>query len=103
MAAITVSDVLRVLRETVDPEVGINIVDLGLIYGVRVDGKNNVRVEMTMTSPMCPLTGIIMADVKLRLEHLRGVAKVELGLVWEPAWSPAMMSDESRAAIGAFD
>ncbi len=100
MAAITARDVVRAIRETVDPEVGVSIVDLGLVYGIRVDGKNNVRVEMTMTSPMCPLASVIMADAKLRIERLRGVAGAEVELVWEPAWCPEMMSGETRANLG---
>jgi len=100
MAAATIGDVVRAIREAVDPEVGVSIVDLGLIYGIRMDGKGGVRVEMTMTSPMCPLASVIMADVQLRLEHLPGVRKAEVDLVWEPPWSPEMMEGEIRANLG---
>ena len=100
MAAITVKDAVRAMRGAVDPEVGINIVDLGLVYAIRIDKGNNILVEMTMTSPMCPLASIIMADAKLRLEHLEGVRQVELELVWDPAWSPEMMSEETRVGLG---
>lgn len=100
MAAVTVKEVVRAIREAVDPEVGVSIVDLGLVYGIRVDRKGNVRVSMTMTSPMCPLASAIMADVMLRVEHIKGVAKSDVDLVWEPAWSPEMMDGEVRANLG---
>jgi metal-sulfur cluster biosynthetic enzyme len=100
MARILLKDVVRAASEAVDPEVGINVVDLGLIYGIRVDRGGNVRVQMTMTSPMCPMASAILADVQLRIAHLKGVGKVDLELVWEPLWSPEMMSEETRASLG---
>jgi metal-sulfur cluster biosynthetic enzyme len=100
MAALTVREVVGAVREAVDPEVGVSIVDLGLIYGIRIDAKNNVRVEMTMTSRMCPLADAILADVELRLKRIGGVAKAEVELVWEPPWSPEMMDEEKRMMLG---
>ncbi len=88
------------MKETSDPEVGINIVDLGLIYGIKIDENNNVTVTLTMTSPMCPITSIILADVQLRLEKIPGIGKVNLELVWEPAWSPEMISEEYKKQLG---
>lgn len=99
-ARIKVCDVVNALKNTVDPEIGIDIVDLGLIYDITIDKNNNIDVKLTMTSPMCPMTSIIMADVQLRLENLPGVGKVNLDLVWEPAWSPEMISEEYRSAVG---
>lgn len=101
MAQLTNSDVTNALKNTVDPEIGINIVDLGLLYDIKVDGKNDISLKLTMTSPMCPVTSVIMADVQLRLENLQGVGKVALDLVWEPAWSPEMITEEYRVAMGA--
>ncbi len=98
---ITAADITNALKNTVDPEIGINIVDLGLIYGIRIDDSNDIDMRITMTSPMCPVTSVIMADVQLRLENLPGVGKVNLDLVWEPAWSPEMISEEFRIAMGA--
>ncbi len=93
--AITIADVVKVLKNCVDPEVGVNIVDLGLVYGIKIDG-NNIKVTLTMTSPMCPLTSIILADAELRLKAIEGVGDVEIELVWDPPWSPEMMSEEVR-------
>ncbi len=101
MTQLTSADVTNVLKNTVDPEIGINIVDLGLIYEIKIDSSNNITLKLTMTSPMCPVTSIIMADVQLRLENLPGVGKIDLDLVWEPAWSPEMISEEYRVAMGA--
>lgn len=101
MAQLTIADVTNALKNTVDPEIGINIVDLGLLYEIKIDEQNNIDLRLTMTSPMCPVTSIIMADVQLRLENLPGVGKVNLDLVWEPAWSPEMISEEFRVAMGA--
>jgi metal-sulfur cluster biosynthetic enzyme len=93
---VTVNDVVDVLRQCLDPELGANIVDIGLIYGVRITEGKEVKLTLTMTSPMCPVTSIIMADAQLRIEAIQGVAKVELELVWDPLWNPEMMSEELR-------
>lgn len=100
MAEATLKDIVRTISETVDPEVGVSVVDLGLIYMIRKESEGGVRVEMTMTSPMCPLASVIMADVKLRLEHLPGVRHAEIDLVWDPAWSPEMINEETRVGLG---
>ncbi|MDE1855443.1 MAG: DUF59 domain-containing protein [Candidatus Micrarchaeota archaeon] len=101
MAQLTIADVTNALKNTVDPEIGINIVDLGLLYKISIDEHNDISLTLTMTSPMCPVTSVIMADVQLRLENLPEVGKVALDLVWEPAWSPEMISEEFRVAMGA--
>ncbi len=88
-------DVVEVLQKCLDPELGANIVDIGLIYGIRIS-EGSVKLVLTMTSPMCPVTSIIMADAQLRIEAIEGVGKVELELVWDPLWSPEMMSDELK-------
>lgn len=92
---VDVTDVVGALKQCKDPELDANIVDLGLIYGIKLTG-NDVKVVMTMTSAMCPVTSLILADAQLRLEALQGIGKVELELVWDPMWSPDMMSDEIK-------
>ncbi len=91
---VTVKEVVEALNSCVDPELGSNIVDIGLIYNIQVAGGSDVKLTLTMTSPMCPVTSIIMADAQLRVEAIKGIGKVELELVWDPLWSPDMM-DES--------
>ena len=91
--------VTEALKNTVDPEIGINIVDLGLLYGIDVNDENEVTIKITMTSPMCPVTSIILADVQLRTESVKGVKKVEVDLIWDPAWSPEMITEEARLGV----
>ena len=91
---VSVREAIEALQKVVDPELGSNIVDIGLIYNIAVKEGKEVKVTLTMTSPMCPVTSIIMADAQLRLEAIPGVSKVDLDLVWDPMWSPEMM-DES--------
>ena len=92
--------VLEALRQVVDPELGINIVDLGLVYGSEVrDGQ--VHVAMTMTTPACPMEELLMEMVHAAI--LRGLPEersVEVDLVWEPAWKPEMMSPSAKAQLG---
>ncbi len=89
------------LKKVVDPELRINIVDLGLIYDVREEG-GEVEVEMTLTSPGCPLASVIDARIKEVMGKIRGVKKVMVEIVWDPPWTQDMMSDEAKAELG-FD
>ena len=93
---LTKKDVVEVLMGCKDPELDADIVNLGLIYGISLSDGKDVKVTLTMTSAMCPVTSLILADAQLRLEGLPGVGKVELDLVWDPMWSPDMMSDELK-------
>lgn len=87
------------LRSVIDPELGVNIVDLGLVYGLEREGEV-VRLQITMTTPACPLTGAIEDAVEAALKALEGVARVDLQWVWEPPWDPSMMSESARARLG---
>lgn len=87
---------VQALSMCLDPELGANVVDIGLIQGINIAENNDVKVTLTMTSAMCPVTSIILADVQLRLEALPGIGKVDVDLVWDPMWSPEMMSDELK-------
>jgi metal-sulfur cluster biosynthetic enzyme len=93
-------DVLDALRHVIDPEIGINVVDLGLVYEAEVrDG--HVRVVMTMTTPACPLGESIAAEARASIQqHLRGVKSVDVDLVSEPQWQPSMMSSAARERFG---
>lgn len=94
-------DALRAaLRDVVDPEVGMNIVDLGLIYGIDLT-PGGLRLEMTMTSPACPMGEMILEEVEDRLRCLLPEGfPLQVDLVWEPPWEPARMSDEARQHFG---
>jgi metal-sulfur cluster biosynthetic enzyme len=95
-----VGQVRACLREVVDPELGVNVVDLGLIYGVRVE-KERILVEMTLTTPACPLAAALPAQVERLLRDKFPDHGVKVGLVWEPHWTPEMMSEDVRRQLGA--
>ncbi|MCL5423955.1 MAG: metal-sulfur cluster assembly factor [Candidatus Marsarchaeota archaeon] len=92
---VAINDVIVALKLCKDPELDANIVDIGLIYGIDIS-QSTVKLTITMTSPMCPVTSIILADVQLRLESINGIGKVEIDLVWDPLWNPEMMSDDLK-------
>ncbi len=96
MTAITKDDILNALSEVYDPEIPINIVDMGLIYKVDVDGQNNVDVDMTMTTKGCPMHSLMVAQAQKRIEKIEGIGKVNVNLVWNPPWSPEMISQKIR-------
>jgi metal-sulfur cluster biosynthetic enzyme len=87
------------LYDVVDPELGINIVDLGLVYGVCSDENNNVIITMTLTTPGCPMHDSITNGVKHRVSQLEEVGEVKVNLVWEPEWSPSKMSDLAKELL----
>mgnify|MGYP001575671179 CR=1 FL=1 len=93
--------VRKALRRVVDPELHINIVDLGLIYDVRGE-KGVVGIEMTLTSPGCPLASVIDSEINRVVKKIKGVKKVTLELIWDPPWTSDMMSEEAKAQLG-FD
>ncbi len=88
-----------VLRRVKDPELNLNIVDLGLIYDVHVDG-NNVRIDMSLTSPGCPSGPEIMGEAEEQLKTIPGIGAVEMNLVWSPPWTPERIEPRVRAYMG---
>jgi metal-sulfur cluster biosynthetic enzyme len=89
------------LRKCFDPEIPIvSLVDLGLIYDVRIDDKSNVDVDMTLTAQGCPAHQMISQDAEMKIRQLSGVGDVRVHVVWEPAWTPERMSDNARKALG---
>ena len=92
--------VIEALKEIYDPEIPVNIYELGLIYGVDVTQDGHASVQMTLTTPNCPVAESMPAEVELRVSAVPGIATAEVNLVWEPAWDPAKMSDEARLELG---
>ncbi|QKY68590.1 metal-sulfur cluster assembly factor [Lentibacillus sp. CBA3610] len=88
------------LFEVIDPELGINIMDLGLVYGIAVDAEDNVKIVMTLTTPGCPMHDSIMNGVRHRVNQIEGVGHIEIDLVWEPAWTPDKISDRAKERLG---
>ena len=100
-AELTQESVLKVLSEVYDPEIPIDIVNLGLIYGVDINGSN-VNIRMTMTAPGCPASTQIAGESKMLVEGMPGVESVEIELVWDPPWDPSKMSEEAQQSLGMF-
>jgi metal-sulfur cluster biosynthetic enzyme len=94
------ADVLEALKDVIDPELGINIVDLGLVYGIRVDGQDNVELDMTLTTAACPLTDIIERQTDMVLSGL--ASSVSVNWVWMPAWGPERITDDGRDQLRAI-
>ncbi len=92
--------VLETLRQVIDPEIGCNIVDLGLIYSVAIEGPK-VSVQMTLTTPGCPMHESLSWGAKAALLNLEGVEQAEVQIVWDPPWQPSMMSEAGRACVGS--
>ena len=87
------------LRRVKDPELGLNIVDLGLVYEIDVD-EDDVRVQMTLTSPGCPVGGKLVSDAQAAVRTVEGVKNVDVSLVWEPFWTPERIDPRVRALMG---
>ena len=92
--------VIAALKDIFDPEIPVNIYDLGLIYGVDVAEDGGVAVTMTLTTPHCPVAESMPGEVELRVGSVPGVRDCEVNLVWDPPWDPAKMSDEARLELG---
>ena len=92
--------VVDALKEIYDPEIPVNIYDLGLIYGVDVTDEGDVAITMTLTTPHCPVAESMPGEVELRASTVPGVRDAEVNLVWDPPWGPNLMSDEARLELG---
>lgn len=90
-----------VLKDVYDPELGINIIDLGLVYDIKVDG-GKVYIKMTLTTPGCPIGPMLMADIKNSLSQYDDFESVDIEFVWSPPWTPDMMSDEAKDIMSYF-
>ncbi len=93
-------EVVEACRSVFDPEIPVNIYDLGLIYTIEIDANSGVSVEMTLTAPGCPVAGDMPGWVADAIAPLEGVRQVDVQLVWEPQWGMEMMSDEARLELG---
>jgi FeS assembly SUF system protein len=92
--------IVKALKTVYDPEIPVNIYDLGLIYGVDIDDEKNVTITMTLTAPGCPLADFIIEDVRMNLESIPEINNVEVKLVFEPEWHKNLMSEEAKLELG---
>ncbi len=92
--------IIAALRQVFDPEIPVNIYDLGLIYRIDITASGNIAVDMTLTAPACPVAGMMPVMVKDAIKTVAGVGEVVVELVWDPPWSPDTMSDEAKLQLG---
>jgi FeS assembly SUF system protein len=94
--------VIAALKTCFDPEIPVNIFELGLIYGIDISPDNVVKIRMTLTSPACPVAGTLPGDVQAKVKAVPGVSAAQVEVVWEPVWTPERMSEAARLQLG-FD
>jgi FeS assembly SUF system protein len=98
-AVVQMNDILAILKTIFDPEIPVNIVELGLIYDIAIDNKK-VHIKMTLTNPLCPVAGLFPDIVKTQVESLSEVDEVIIDMVWDPPWSPEKMSEAAKLQLG---
>ena len=96
---ITMDDVIAVLENIHDPEIPVNIYELGLIYDIKILDKNDIKIKMSLTSPGCPVAGEMPLEVAQKVNQLKEAGEVQVELVWDPPWSPDRMSEDARLAL----
>ncbi|HEY9421475.1 MAG TPA: SUF system Fe-S cluster assembly protein [Thermoanaerobaculia bacterium] len=94
--------IVEAVKTIFDPEIPVNIYELGLIYDIDIQESGAVHVKMTLTSPGCPVAGSLPGEVKDKVESVPGVTSAEVELVWDPTWNPSMMSEAARLTLGMF-
>jgi FeS assembly SUF system protein len=94
------SEIVKVLKDIYDPEIPVNIYDLGLIYEINVDDNNNVRILMTLTTPNCPIIDQLLEEVEQKVKAIDGIKSFELKLTFDPPWDQSMLSEEAKLELG---
>ncbi|GAB4445506.1 MAG: iron-sulfur cluster assembly protein [Turneriella sp.] len=92
--------IIAIIRTCYDPEIPVNVYDLGLIYGIDIDDDKNVRIDMTLTSPNCPSIESLPSEIQQKAESVEGVKSVKIELVWDPPFHTGLMSDEAKLQLG---
>ncbi|OGU54493.1 MAG: SUF system Fe-S cluster assembly protein [Ignavibacteria bacterium RBG_13_36_8] len=93
-------EIIHALKTCFDPEIPVDIYELGLIYEIKIDEETNVFIKMTLTSPACPVAGSLPGEVKEKVEQVQDINKVKVDLVWDPPWDQDMMSEEAKLELG---
>ena len=93
-------DVVLALKQVYDPEIPVNIYDLGLVYELQINKDHEVSIQMTFTAPNCPMADEVLAEVQRSVEDVPGIKSCKIDLVFEPVWDQSMLSDEARVALG---
>ena len=99
---ISKGQIIEKIRTVMDPEIPVNLYDLGLIYNINIDEKNNIVVEMTLTNPNCPVAGSMPENVGNAISSLEDLSSIKVNLIWHPKWSKDMMSEDAKLALDIF-
>ena len=94
--------VIATLRTCYDPEIPVDIYELGLIYKIGIEADGSVAIDMTLTSPACPVAGTLPPEVEMKVGHVEGVKKSKVEVVWDPPWTPERMTEAARLELGMF-
>ena len=94
--------VIECIRTVMDPEIPVNLYDLGLIYKIKISENNDVKIDMTLTNPNCPVAGSMPQNVGKSIEKLKNLNSIEVSLVWEPKWNKDLMSEDAKLALDIF-
>ena len=95
-------NIIKKIKTVFDPEIPVNIYDLGLIYNLDIDKKNNIMIKMTLTTPNCPVAGSMPESVGKAVSEIEGISSIKVELVWEPKWSKDMMTEDAKLALDIF-
>jgi FeS assembly SUF system protein len=97
---VLMEQIVQALQQCYDPEIPVNIYDLGLIYEINLGETGRVRINMTLTSPACPVADLLPEEIRTRLLTVTGINKVDINLIWDPPWSPEFMSEAAKLELG---
>ena len=95
-------DVIKCIKKVMDPEIPVNLYDLGLIYSIEINNENDVTIEMTLTNPNCPVAGEMPKNVGKSIESLDNLNSIKVSLVWQPKWNKDLMSEDAKLALDIF-
>ena len=96
------TEIIAAMRSVYDPEISVNIYDLGLIYAIKINEQCDVLVDMTLTSPACPVAGSLPGQVECAIKTVEGVNEVQVNLVWDPPWGQERMTDDAKLTLGLY-
>ena len=99
---ISKDQIIEKIKTVMDPEIPVNLYDLGLIYNINIDEKNNIDIEMTLTNPNCPVAGSMPESVGKAIATLQDISSIKVNLIWHPKWSKDMMSEDAKLALDIF-
>ena len=98
---ITKEEIIKCIKTVVDPEIPVNLYDLGLIYNIDIE-ENNIKIQMTLTNPNCPVAGVMPENLGKSVENIKGIRSIQVNLVWEPKWNKDFMSEDAKLALDIF-